>query len=51
MCHVAAAYVIAGRTIELYTCLALFSVAPHVETAVIDSALHYDFILVLTSLI
>ena len=51
VCHVAAAYVIADRTTELYTCLALFSVASHVETAVIDSALHYDSILALTSLI
>ena len=51
VCYVTAAYVIADRTTELYTCLALFSVASHVETAVIDSALHYDFILVLTSLI
>ena len=51
MCHVAAAYVIADRIIELYTCLALFNVASHVETIVIDSALHCDFILILTSLI
>ena len=51
VCHVTTAYIIADRTIELYTCLALFSVTPHVETAVIDSALHCDFILILTSLI
>ena len=51
VCHVAAAYIIANRITELYTCLALFSVTPHVKTAVIDSALHCDFILILTSLI
>ena len=51
VCHVVTAYIIVNRTIELYTCLALFSVTSHVETAVINSALHYDFILTLTSLI
>ncbi len=51
MCHVAITYVIANRIIELYTCLALFNITPHIETIIIDNALYYDFILILTSLI
>ncbi len=51
MCHVAAAYIIANHIIELYTYLALFNVTPYIKTAIIDSALHCDFILILISLI
>ena len=36
-CHTGAPYVIAGRTTAVYTCLALFNVAPHVEVAILVS--------------
>ena len=38
-CHTGASYVIAGRTTAVYTCLALFSVAPHVEVATLVRAI------------
>lgn len=38
-CHTEAPYVIAGRTTAEYTCLALFSVAPHVEAATLVRAI------------
>lgn len=40
VCHIAAAYVIAGFTTALYTVRARLRVTPYMEVAVIDSARH-----------